>query len=167
MGSFSQLSFLVYSIFPISDKENGTRGVLEISYKGKQLLNLLIGLNRYRQSPLCIWFLKNNPLKEEAELSGIEWGYFQISSRQWSIVGIKNNFAPGNKRIFLTAFSIHTYAWTDMSTHGHGQMVNTKIRQIIFFAAKDGDAINGHQKQDWKLTVAQIINFLLPSSDLN
>ena len=25
------------------------------------------------------------------------------------------------------------------STHGHHQMVNTKIRLIIFFAAKDGD----------------------------
>lgn len=48
MVSFSQLSSLVYSILPIADKENGTRGVLEISYKGKHLLNLLIGFHRYR-----------------------------------------------------------------------------------------------------------------------
>ena len=27
------------------------------------------------------------------------------------------------------------------STHGHHQMVNTEIRQIIFFAAKDGEAL--------------------------
>ena len=27
------------------------------------------------------------------------------------------------------------------STHGYHQMVNTKIRLIIFFAAKDGDAL--------------------------
>ena len=27
------------------------------------------------------------------------------------------------------------------STHGHHQMVNTKIRLIIFFAAKDGEAL--------------------------
>ena len=26
----------------------------------------------------------------------------------------------------------------EMTTHGHHQMVNTKIRWIIFFAAKDG-----------------------------
>ena len=27
------------------------------------------------------------------------------------------------------------------STHGHHQMVNTKIRLIMFFAAKDGEAL--------------------------
>ena len=45
-------------------------------------------------------------------------------------------------------------------------MVNTKIRLIIFFAAKDGEALYSHQKQDQELTVAQIMNSLLPNSDL-
>ena len=40
-------------------------------------------------------------------------------------------------------------------------MVNTKIRLIIFFAAKDGEALHGQQKQDWELTVAQTMNSLL------
>ena len=53
------------------------------------------------------------------------------------------------------------------STHGHHQMVNTEIRLIIFFAAKDGQALYSQQKQDWELTVAQIMNSLLPNSDLN
>ena len=53
------------------------------------------------------------------------------------------------------------------STHGHHQMGNTKIRLIIFFAAKDGQALYSQQKQDWELTVAQIMNSLLPNSDLN
>ena len=53
------------------------------------------------------------------------------------------------------------------STHGHYQMVNTEIRLIIFFAAKDGEALYSQQKQDWELTLAQIINSLLPNSDLN
>ena len=53
------------------------------------------------------------------------------------------------------------------STHGHHQMVNTKIRLIIFFAAKDGEALYGQQKQDQELTVAHIMNSLLPNSDLN
>ena len=53
------------------------------------------------------------------------------------------------------------------STHGHHQMVNTRIRLIIFFATKDGEALYSQQKQDWELTVAQIMNFLLPNSDLN
>ena len=40
-------------------------------------------------------------------------------------------------------------------------MVNTEIRLIIFFAAKDGEALYNQQKQDWELTVAQIMNFLI------
>ena len=46
-------------------------------------------------------------------------------------------------------------------------MVNIEIRLIIFFAAKDGEALYTQQKQDWELTVAQIMNFLLQNSDLN
>ena len=46
-------------------------------------------------------------------------------------------------------------------------MVNTEIRLIIFFAAKDGEALYSQQKQDQALTVAQIMNSLLPNSDLN
>ena len=53
------------------------------------------------------------------------------------------------------------------STHGHHQMINTEIRLVIFFAAKDGEALNSQQKQDWELTVAQVMNSLLPNSDLN
>ena len=52
------------------------------------------------------------------------------------------------------------------SIHGHHQMVN-KIRLIIFFAAKDGEALFSQQQQDQELTVAQIMNYLLPNSDLN
>ena len=37
-------------------------------------------------------------------------------------------------------------------------MVNTKIRLIILFAAKDGETLYNQQKQDWELTVAQIMN---------
>ena len=46
-------------------------------------------------------------------------------------------------------------------------MVNTEIRLIIFVAAKDAEAIYRQQKQDWELTVAQIMIALLPNSDLN
>ena len=44
-------------------------------------------------------------------------------------------------------------------------MVNTKIRLIIFFAAKDGKALYSQQKQDQVLTVAWIMKSLLPNSD--
>ena len=45
-------------------------------------------------------------------------------------------------------------------------MVNTEIRMIILFAADD-EALYNQQKQDWELTVAQIMNFLVQNSDLN
>ena len=46
-------------------------------------------------------------------------------------------------------------------------MVNTKIRLIIFFAVKEGGALYSQQKQDQEQTVAQIMNSLLPNSDIN
>ena len=46
-------------------------------------------------------------------------------------------------------------------------MVNTEMKLIMFFAAKDGEALYSQQKQHWELTVAQIMNSLLPNSDLN
>ena len=52
------------------------------------------------------------------------------------------------------------YTWTSPD-------VNTEIRLIIFFVAKDGEALYSQQKQDQELTVAQTMNSLLPNSDLN
>ena len=46
-------------------------------------------------------------------------------------------------------------------------MVNTEIRLIIFFAAKDGEALYSQQKEDQELTVAQIMNYLFSNLDLS
>ena len=46
-------------------------------------------------------------------------------------------------------------------------MVSTEIRLIIFFVAKDGEALCSQQKQDQELTMAQIMNSLLSNSDLS
>ena len=73
-------------------------------------------------------------------------------------------FCQENALVIATPFSNNT---RDDSTHGHHQMVNTEIRLIIFFAAKDGEALNSQQKQDRELTVAQIMNSLFQNSDLN
>ena len=51
------------------------------------------------------------------------------------------------------------YTWT--LTDGQ-----TKIILIIFFTAKDREALYSQQKQDQELTVSQITNSLLPNSDL-
>jgi len=84
-------------------------------------------------------------------------------STEWSRA--KANRVLPRKR---TGHSKHPLPTTqEKTTHGRHQMVNTKIRLIIFFAAKDGEALYSQQKQDWELTVAQIMNSLLPNSDLN
>ena len=68
----------------------------------------------------------------------------------------------------LTSHSKHPLPTTqEKTTHGHHLMVNTEIRLIIFFAAKDGEALDSQQKEDQELTVAQIMNSLLTNSDLN
>ena len=48
------------------------------------------------------------------------------------------------------------YTWTSDSQYWN---------QIMFFAAKGGEALYSQQKQDQKLTVTQIMNSLLPNSD--
>ena len=73
-------------------------------------------------------------------------------------------FCQENTLVIATLSSNNT---REDSTHGHHQTVNTKIGLIIFFAAKDGEALYRQQKQDQELTMAQIMNSLLPNSDLN
>ena len=46
-------------------------------------------------------------------------------------------------------------------------MDNTEIRLIIYFAAKDGEALYSQQKQDQDPAVVQIMNPFLWISDLN
>ena len=60
---------------------------------------------------------------------------------------------------------VYEYLYRPRCRHGHHQMVDTEIRLIIFFAAKDGEALYSQQKQDQELTVAQIVNSFLPNSD--
>ena len=45
-------------------------------------------------------------------------------------------------------------------------MVKTKIRLIVFFAAKDGEALYSQQKQGQELIVAQIMELLIAKSGL-
>ena len=73
-------------------------------------------------------------------------------------------FWEENALVIQTSSSNNT---REVSTHGHHQMVNTEIKLIIFFAAKVGEALYSQQKQDREMTVAEIMNSLLPNSDLN
>ena len=82
----------------------------------------------------------------------------------------ENEAGQGNRVLprGCTGHSKHPLPTTqEKTTHGHHQMANTEIRLIIFFAAKDGEALYSQQKQDWELTMAEIMKSLLPNSDLN
>ena len=84
-------------------------------------------------------------------------------------LGVQNGRAKANRVLQreCTGYSKHPLQTTRAdSIHGYHQIVITKIRLIIFFAAKDGEALYSQQKQDWELTVAQIMNPSLPISDL-
>ena len=51
----------------------------------------------------------------------------------------------------------------DESTHGHHQLVKTKIGLITFFVSEDGDTLYSQQKQCQDLAVAHIMNSLMPN----
>ena len=82
----------------------------------------------------------------------IEAGQKLIEVCQENALVIANtHFQQHNRRL---------YTWTSPD----GQHQN----QIDYiFAAKDGEALYSRQEQDQGLTVAQIMNSLLPNSDLN
>ena len=69
-----------------------------------------------------------------------------------------------------TGHSKHALAWRqEMTLHRKItiHLVNTKIRLHILLTDEDGETLYSQQKQDRELTVAQIMNSLLPNSDLN
>ena len=83
----------------------------------------------------------------------------------WNEVGQRLiEFCQENALVIAnTLFQQHKrrlYTWTSPDGQHQSQM-------ILFFAAKDGEALYSQQKQDQELTVAQIMNSLLPNSDLS
>ena len=70
------------------------------------------------------------------------------------------------------SFDLHHIHKGSLPKESHGglglQNMNLgSLKLIIFFVAEDGEALYSQQKQDWELTVAQIMNSLLQNSDLN
>ena len=89
---------------------------------------------------------------------------------QFVVIHMVKGFGIVNKaeiHVFLE-FSCFFHDPVDVGNliSGFSAFSKTEIRLIIFFAAKDGEALCSQQKQDPELTVAQIMNSLLPNSDL-
>ena len=76
------------------------------------------------------------------------------------------NLISGSSAFFKTSLNIwksmvHVLLKPGLENFEHYfTSINTEIRLIILFAAKDGEALYSQQKQDWELTVAQIMNSL-------
>ena len=84
----------------------------------------------------------------------------------WSLpLLITTPVLPGQDSTLTVSFYLH-----HIQSHGGLGLQHMNLRGlkfIIFFAAEDGEALYSQQKQDWELTVAQIMNSLLPNSGLN
>ena len=120
-----------------------------------------------------MWYLERTPKKDVLFIIG-DWNA-KVGSQETP--GVTGKFGlgiwnePGQRLIEFcqenalvitnTLFQQHKrrlYTWT--SPDGQHQL-------IIFFAAKDGEALYRQQKQDQELTVAQTMNSLVSNSDLN
>ena len=88
------------------------------------------------------------------------------SQSSLKLMSIKVNKAEIDVFLELSCF-FHDPADVGNLISGSSAFSKTEIRLIIFFAAKDGEALYSQPKQDQELTVAQTMNSLLPNSDLN
>ena len=82
-----------------------------------------------------------------------------VHFKQLYLIKVVKNF----KNSIISQY--HYYNFLCSPLYFLNQMVNTKIRLIIFFETKDGEALHSQQKQDQELTMTQIMNSLLPDSD--
>ena len=67
---------------------------------------------------------------------------------EWSRAKTNKSFA---KKMHWSSQTPSSNNTREDSIHGHHQMVNTKIRLIIFFAAKDGEALYSQQNKTGSL----------------
>ena len=106
-------------------------------------------------------------LKESPYVSTVPKGFHV--AKAWSCLWF--SFLFPTSRVLLrecTGHSKHPLPTTQEKTlHMDITQCPTPKSDWIFFAAKDGEALYSQQKQDWELTVTQIMNSLLPNSDLN
>ena len=99
------------------------------------------------------------------------WGAWNAKVRSQEIPGVTGKFGLRVQNEAGQRLTVLPRECTDHSKqplfqqhkkdamHGHHEMVNTEIRSIVLFAAKDGEALYSQQKQDQELAVAQIMNF--------
>ena len=150
---------------------------------------------RFQGKPFNITVIQVYALTSNAEEAEVEWFYEDLQDRlaltpqkdvlfiigDWNakvgsqdMPGVTGKFGFGAQNEAgqgLIEFCqentlvIANTLFQEKTIHGHHQMVDTQTKLIIFFAAKDGEALYNQQKQDRELTMAWIMNSLLPNSD--
>ena len=128
----------------------------------------------YTQTP-CPWnspLLTHNSTGELTVLSQSLWGLWVLVHTRyvWALWASLAGVEFDSKHSFTTPtilLGLLPCPWTwGVSSLGHHQMVNTKIRLTIFFAAKDGKLYTVSKNKTRSWTVTQIMNSLLSNSDL-
>ena len=92
--------------------------------------------------------------------TGLQWITSYIEHMHCNLQNVAQNeagqriieFCQENALVIANTSSKNT---REDSTHGHHQMVNIKIRLIIFLAAKDREALYSQQKQDQEQTAVR------------
>ena len=77
-------------------------------------------------------------------------------------------------RVFFNKSILHirwpkywSFSFSISPSNKHSGLISFRMDWLDLLAVKDGEGLYSQQKQDWELTVAQIMNSLLPNSDLN
>ena len=150
--------------------------MLSVRFQGKPFNIMVIqvyALTSNTEEPEVEWFCKDlhdlPQLTPQSVLFIIGDWNAKVGSQE--IPGVTGKFGLGVQkevRQRLIEFCQKTH-WSQQTPSSNTREDSThgQHRLIIFFTAKDGEALYSQQKQDLELTVAQIMNSLLPNSDLN
>ena len=101
-----------------------------------------------------------SPSNEYQGLISFRMDWLDLLAVQGTLKSLLQHHSSEASIVQCLAFSIVQLSHPYMTT-------GKNITLIIFFAAKVREALYSQQKQGWELTVAQIMNSLLPNSDLN
>ena len=101
-----------------------------------------------------------SPSNEYPGLISFRMDWLDLLAVQGTLKSLLQHHSSKASIVQCLAFSIVQLSHPYMTT-------GKNITLIIFFAAKVREALYSQQKQGWELTVAQIMNSLLPNSDLN
>ena len=116
--------------------------------------------NTEKRCPFSHWGLECKSRKSRNTGSNRQFGLGVQNEGGQRLIELYQENALVTPNTLFKQYKRRLYTWTSLDGQDRNQ-----INSI--FAAKDGEALYGQEKQDQELTVAQIMNSLLPNSDLN